>query len=118
MRKNYKIHFILILIVIVFSSSSFYYPEPYNKIPLWLIAGVGLSYPVITLTSIARYRKTPNQQLKSKPTTSIIAKRVEVGTSILLNKIEKVVLIYGIFILFGCFLGGVVYPLIEIMIKS
>ncbi len=111
MKKFTKINFILIPILFLISVSSIYYPEPYNEICMWLFAGAFFSCSTIWISAAIRNKKiqlihpNPIEQAKAAATTT-------------LNKVEKTILIYSIFILIGCFFGMIFYPVIDTIMKG
>ncbi|MBI9091352.1 MAG: hypothetical protein JEZ12_19245 [Desulfobacterium sp.] len=110
MKKSNITNSILVPILFLISVSSIYYPDPYNEICMWLFAGALFSCSTIWISAAIRNKK--NQLINPNPIRQ--AKALATTT---LNKIEKTILIYSIFIIIGCFFGMIFYPVIDTIMK-
>ncbi len=111
MKLSKKLHFIFVPTLMLIAGSSLYYPEPFSN--TYAVMGIG-SFFLCSLVGVSAIIRKGNIQIFSpNPVTQVKAAR---STS--LNRIEGMVLIYAIFVLAGCFFGGILYPVIHTLKDS
>ena len=103
-----RFHIIGIVVVTILAAISFYFPEPFNTVYGILFIGSFVSCSVVGYSAI--FRNRGSRLLTLNP-----VEQAKVSASIYLNRAEKIILIYALFIFLGCIGTLLVSPAIEIL---